>query len=172
MTNPTSASPRQGPEVICDAIVKLLEDNIEASLVSIRNDRQDAHVRTPVPVKYYLSSAFNPNFLPAVWVVADREDFQLEMKNANHLNYNLKVNISLVCEAKDAEEATRAVYRYKSAMHMVLNQATIVPTDGLYKCTVTVDASRYSPLFTSDQTKNLFRKEVVLDCSVLCYESY
>ena len=172
MTNPTHASPRQGPEVICDAIISLLENNMEASLVYIRTDRNDAHVPTPKPAKYYISSSFNPNFLPAVWVVADREDFQLEMKGANHLNYNLKVNISLVCESKDAEEATRAIYRYKSAMHMVLNQATIVPTDNLYKCTVTVDASRYSPLFTSDQTKNLFRKEVVLDCSVLVYENY
>jgi hypothetical protein len=109
-----------------------------------------------------------------VFVIADRIDFQKREKAANHINANIRVNVTALIEDKDADKITRKAFRYQSALQSVLDQVQLGSQDGSLKVTVVVQAAAFSPLYSTTEDPNapgaLYRKEVSLELDCYCFE--
>lgn len=111
---------------------------------------------------------------PAVFVIADRIDFQKREKAANYINANIRLNVSVLIEDKDADRITRKAYRYQSALHEVLDQVQLFSGDGALKITVVVQNAAFSPLYSNTDDPSapgsVYRKEVSLELDCYAYE--
>jgi hypothetical protein len=111
---------------------------------------------------------------PACFVIADRIDFQKREKGANHINANIRINVSVLIEDKDADRITRKAYRYQSALQSILDQVQLLSTDGALKIVTVVQNAAFSPLYsnTDDPTApgSVYRKEVSLELDCYAYE--
>jgi hypothetical protein len=111
---------------------------------------------------------------PACFVIADRVDFQKREKAANYINANVRLNLTVLIEDKDADKITRKAYRYQAALHELLDQTQVVSADGKVKITVVVQNAGYSALYSNTDDPNapgaVYRKEVSLELDCYHYE--
>jgi hypothetical protein len=166
-------TPMQEPEKVINAIILSIKDNLSTVLTSLRSEYNDPSVPTPLPRSdsYYIAYDYSANVMPAIYVVANSIDFQLGTKEANHINSKIDTTVTLMAEAKTSKEVTKQIYRYQAALHAILNQRTFELGTSL-KFVTTVERVNFRPTLTSDQVKDLFRKEVALELSVYCYENF
>lgn len=111
---------------------------------------------------------------PAVFVIADRIDFQKREKQANHINANIRLNVTVLVEDKDADRITRKAYRYQSALQSVLDEIQLSSPDGALKIVVVVTNAAFSPLYSTTDDPNapgaVYRKEVSLELDCFTFE--
>jgi hypothetical protein len=166
-------TPMQEPEKVINAIITAIKDNLGTVMTSLRTEYADSSVQTPLPRSdsYYVAYDYSSNVMPAIYVVGNDIDFQLGTKEANHINSKFGVTVTLMTEAKTSKDVTKQIYRYQAALHAILNQRTVELGTSL-KFVTTVERVNFRPTLTSDQVKDLFRKEVALELSVYCYENF
>lgn len=166
---------RQLSELCVDQIIALLEAELPAVLAAMHADR-GAPIVTLEPFRdYYTYPRAMGYRTPACFVIADRIDFQKELKGANHVNARITLNVTALVEDKDADRITRKAYRYQAALQQVLDQRSLTVAPKNTKITLTVQSAAYSPLYsnTEDSTapNAVFRKEVSLSIDAFAYES-
>lgn len=166
-------SARQLAERVVDLVTTQIKSNIDTVLAGIRADRNDPRISTEKPASYYISDRISMALkTPAVFVICKDIDFQKEIKGANHVNARVNLQVSVIVEDRDSEIMTRRSYRYLSAMHECLDQITMVGANNKIKIETIVDRANFSPVFTSDDERGAFRKEVVLDVTAFSYENF
>jgi hypothetical protein len=103
-------------------------------------------------------------------------NFRQSSTGANHVNALSEVNVTALVEDKSAEKLVKKAYRYMAALHACLEQTQLVSADTGVKIVVRVDRVENSPLYSNtdkeDDSKAVFRKEIVLYCEVDHYENY
>lgn len=163
-------------EKTCELMIQRIKDNISTALAEVSDLWGDNQVALGVPRQYFVYEA--KGFMaPAVFVIADSMDFQLQ-RGANFICATVQVNVSVVVENKDLNNLTRQAYRYQAAIHKILAQEPIIGLDAQnnprVKITTKVERAEFSPIFTDSQEENnpkgVFRKEVWLSCSVEHWE--
>lgn len=166
----------QSPEAIVNLVTQLIRDNIEAALVTLRTDRNDPRIKTEKPVEYFVSDMADPLRTPAVLVIADSTDYQVDRKGTNYHSAKTLLNVALVVEDINTEILTLKAYRYNDALRAVLAEANLTSANSKVKMTVVVERSKFTRTYTKAQkdgeTAGVFRKETVLECSVYHFESY
>src|SRR6185503_5784677 len=143
----------QSPEVLCDEIIDFFRTNVDATLAALRTDRDDPRISTTKPVNYFISDQSQPYQCPAVFVIADEIDWQKEQKGANFVNAKARINVSIVCEDRNTEILTRAVYRYMNAFKTMADQTNLTSQNSKVKMTIVVNRTRFSPLYSNAQKK-------------------
>lgn len=165
---------RQLVELAIDEMIALLKAELPAELAAMHADRGAPIVTLESPRDYYTYPRAMGYRAPAVFVIADRIDFQKELKGANHVNARAAINVTILCEDKDADKITRKAYRYQAALHQVLDQRTFTISAKNTKITSVVQGAAFSPLYsnTEDPTaaNAIFRKEVSLSIDAFIYE--
>ena len=162
-------------------VTNQIKTNIQSALIGVNQDLSnepalmgDPTLSYEAPRDYYIFPRAMGYRTPACFVIADRIDFQKREKGANHINANIRINVSVLIEDKDAERITRKAYRYQSALQSVLDQVQLLTTDGALKIVTVVQNAAFSPLYsnTDDPTApgSVYRKEVSLELDCYAYE--
>lgn len=161
-------------ETVVDLIETKLKADLPAALTDIRVNRGDNLVTTEPPRDYFIYPRALAYRTPAVFIIGDRIDFQKREKGANHINANIRVNITTVIEDKDAERITIKAYRYQAAIHQVLDQVQLTTADNLQKVVVVISTATFSPLYSNMDDpaapNAVFRKEIGLELECFAFE--
>jgi len=169
-------SARHLTEWAVDLVIDHIQAKLQNELVAVNFTLPpNAPVLTfELPRDYYTYPRAMGYRTPACFVIADRIDFQKREKGANHINANIRLNVSILVEDMDADKITRKAYRYQSALQAALDQAQLVSGDGDLKIVVVVQNAAFSPLYsnTDDPTApgTVYRKEVSLELDCYAYE--
>jgi hypothetical protein len=174
-------SARHLTEWAVNLVTEQIQNNIESALADVNsalNNNQplmgDPVLSYEAPRGYYIYPRAIGYRTPACFVIADRIDFQKREKGANHINANVRLNVSILIEDKDAERITRKAYRYQSALQTVLDQVQLLSGDGALKIVVVVQNAAFSPLYSNTEEPNapgsVYRKEVSLELDCYAYE--
>ena len=167
------ANVRHLVELACDLIITKLKTELPTELNDIRSNRADNLVTMEAPRDYYIYPRAKGYRTPAVFVIGDRIDFMKAQRGANHVNANVRVNVTILVEDKDAERLMRKSYRYQSAMHQVLDQAIMMTADNQARYTVVVQNASFSGLYSNLEAGDpqaVFRQEIALECDVINFE--
>lgn len=163
-------------EWVVDLLQSHVESNITTALAAVNSALPaDAPALSYEAPRDYFTYPRAMGFrTPVCFVIADRIDFQKREKGANYINANIRVNLTVLIEDKDADKITRKSYRYQSALHEVLDQIQLVSPDGALKFTVVVQNAAFSPLYSTTDDPNapgaVYRKEVALELDCYVYE--
>jgi len=161
-------------EVATDLIVEKLKQDLPAALAAVRVNRNDALVTTEPPKSYFIYGGAYAYRAPAVFVVVDAINFQLD-RGQNFTEAKIIVKVSGVVEDKDLQRLTIKSYRYQAAMHSVLAQARLTSTDDGLTIVLRVTRAEYSPAFTDsgkpEVTGGVFRKEVMFEIECEAFEN-
>lgn len=174
-------SARHLTEWAVDLVTTRIKDYIEAAL---SNTADAAPPGAPVvsiekPREYFIYPRAIGYRTPCVFVIADRIDFQKREKGSNYINANVRVNVTVLIEDKDADRITRKAYRYQSALQSVLDQVQLLssdlePSDTSLKIVSVVQNAAFSPLYSNTDDPNapgaVYRKEVSLELDCYTYE--
>jgi len=169
-------SARHLTEWAVDLVTKQIQDNISTALVEVYSVFPPGapSLSSEPPRDYYTYPRAMGYRTPACFVIADRIDFQKREKGANHINANIRLNVSILVEDKDADRITRKAYRYQSALQAVLDQVQLVSGDGALKIVVVVQNAAFSPLYSNTDDPaapgTVYRKEVSLELDCYAYE--
>lgn len=156
-----------------DLVTATVEANIAAALADVNATLPpDAPALSyEAPRDYFIYPRAMGYRTPACFVIADRIDFQKREKGANHINANVRINLTVLIEDKDADKLTRKAYRYQSALHQLLDQVQLMSTDQAVKIVVVVQNAGFSALYSTTEDPNapgaVYRKEVSLELD--CY---
>ena len=161
-------------ETCVRTIESTLEANIPAALTDIRINRADNFVTLEPPRDYYIYPRAMGYRTPAVFIIGDNINFQKKETGANYINANVRVNITVLVEDKDAERLMIKSYRYQAAVHQVLDQKQFLSADNQAKFTAVIQSATFSPLYSNvDDPKSpqaVFRREIALEVDCYLYE--
>ncbi len=119
------------------------------------------------PDRYYISEVIDPLQPPAVFVLADRSDTELEeAQQFEHESHQLL--LVLMLEDAEITRLTRSIWRMKIAAYRTLH-------DRFYNNThILIRGADYSPVYTrrGDPDARNFRKDVTLRLEVHTRESF
>lgn len=169
-------SARHLTEWAVDLVTTQIKDNIETELQLILGalPPNAPVVSVEKPRDYFTYPRAIGYRTPCVFVIADRIDFQKREKGANYINANIRLNVSILVEDKDADRITRKAYRYQAALQSVLDQVQLESGDGALKIVVVVQNAAFSPLYSNTDDPNapgaVYRKEVSLELDCYTYE--
>lgn len=151
-----------------DLILEYVQANLPAALAAVRAQRADKLVTTENPQSYFIYPKARGYKTPAVFVIGEAMDFNQEGFGSNFVPAVSTVNVSVLVEDRNADLLTRKVYRYLSALHEVLEQATLQSSDDEVKIFVRVSRSQISPLYSNSdkESETVFRKEAALYLTV------
>ena len=167
-------STRKLTEGAIDLIESYIQTNISGALDAVSLTYSDG-IGLENPREYFIypkSKGLQP---PCIFTIADDMDFKISENKSNFVNAEDRINISLLAEETDEERLTRKVYRYQSALHMVLDEANIVSSDNKLMLKVVVYSSAISDTYGRSEDKGdggHFRKEVLLRCRVAHFENF
>jgi hypothetical protein len=157
-------------------MITYIQSNISAALDTVgANATTPPSVNIPNPKEYFIFPKPHGYQLPAIFVLCDDFDFNIDKMKSNFVNATVKVNVSAVIEGQTEDETTYVTWRYLSALHSVLDQTPIISTDNLLKLVVVVYHASFSPLYMRTESNGdggKFRKEIVLKCDVTHLENY
>lgn len=167
-------------ETDVDLVTAHIKATIGAALVGVGalqiSETPNSAVSVEPPRDYYNYPKAIGYRTPAVFVIGDRIDFQKREKGANHINANVRLNVTVLIEDKDADRITRKAYRYQAALHECLDQVSLTSSDDKVKIVIVVQNAAFSPLYsnTDDPTApgSVFRKEVALELDCFHYENF
>jgi hypothetical protein len=169
------SAPRLTEETV-GLIISHIQTNIAQALTDVRADRPDNQVVTEIPASYFNYENAHGYQTPAIFVICETFDFKLDQYQANYINADAKINVSVLVEDKDKNNLTVKTWRYQSALHQLLAQTQLQSTDNKVKLTIKVMNATFSPLYSKvrnkDSVEAVFRKEVLLECEVNHQENY
>jgi hypothetical protein len=174
-------SARHLTEWVVNLVTWQIQNNIETALQDLGQvlPPPSPVVSLEKPRDYFIYPRAIGYRTPCVFVIADRIDFQKREKGANHINANVRVNVTVLIEDKDADRITRKAYRYQSALQSVLDQAQLLssdlePSDTSLKIVSVVQNAAFSPLYSNTDDPNspgaVYRKEVSLEIDCYTFE--
>ena len=166
-------SVRHISEITRNMVQAHIRANIAAALSDLRTDMADPIVTTEPPQSYFIFPNAQSYKTPAIFTIVESFDFRLEKQNANHINANVKLNVAALVEDRDLYRLTIKADRYSAALHFVLAQYPLVDLAKNVKLVILVDQVTFSPEYSNagDDPQGLFRKEVLLECSVQHYSA-
>lgn len=169
-------SNRHLTEWAVDLVTDQIKSTIESELVGVQTVLPPgAPVLSIEPPRDYFTFPRAVGYrTPAVFVIADRIDFQKREKQSNFINANVRLNVTVLIEDKDADRITRKAYRYQSALQSVLDEVQLVSPDGDLKIVVVVTNAAFSPLYSTTDDPNapgaVYRKEISLELDCFTFE--
>jgi len=167
-------SVRKLTEGAVDLLIDYINTNISAALDAVSGTYTDG-IGLENPQEYFIYPKARGLQPPCVFVIADDMDFKIAENKSNFVNAEDRINVSLIAEDTNEERLTRKVYRYQSALHMVLDEANIVSSDNLLSLKVVVYSTAISDTYGRPEDKGEgghFRKEVMLRCRVAHFENF
>lgn len=165
-------------ETTVKLIIAHLKANLPTELANVRTTIADPVVNTDPPLNnsYFIYPKAMGLQAPCIFVIAESQEFRARDVGANHINSLVNVNVAVLVEDTDLERLTIKAYRYQSALHRVLVQATLTSADSQVKLVIIPMRSRFTPEYTNAQREGddqgVFRKEVHFECEVEHYENY
>jgi hypothetical protein len=122
--------------------------------------------------KYYVTEAIHPLQPPAIAIIAEQTEHDLDAQNFASQRHALTV-VALV-EGIEATTLTRKAFRYARALWYVLHDAVVG------NCVVLVRRVTYSPIYTSGEFATesgaggdrKFRKDIMLTLDVIHTEPF
>ena len=160
-------------EVAVLLIRNKLQQDLPAELLSIQQDRGNYDVTLPNPAEYFISEKKKILNLPALFILTDRIDFQLNV-GQNHPNALLYMNLTCVNEDRNTDFVTIQTYRYQAALYSVLSGAQLTDATNNMTLVIKVMQANYSPIYSADDQKTtagVFRKEVSLALEINLFEN-
>lgn len=165
---------RRLTEGAIDTIEDYIGANISAALDTVSANYTDG-IGLENPREYFIYPKAKGLQPPCIFIIADDMDFKIAENQSNFVNAEDRINVSLVAEDTNEERLTRKVYRYQSALHMVLDEAKINTADNKLALTVVVYSSAISDTYSRTEDGGdggHFRKEVLLRCRVAHFENF
>lgn len=159
-------STRHLTEVAVNLIIAKLQAGLPAALTDIMVNRNDPVISYELPKDYYIYDRPAGYKTPAVFVIGDSIDFRKKELGANHINANIRINVSVTVDDKDEVRITKKCWRYQAAISEVLDQQRLTAADNAFTLWVVIQRAAYSDLYIRD-TDAVFRKEVRLELD--CY---
>lgn len=155
-----------------DQIIAYLKANLPAAISSVSALYSDGIDLSPV-AQWMIYPKVQGFDLPVVFVIADDQDFNIQKNSANFIAATDHFKISIVVDEVDEERLTRRAYRYQSALHSVLDGATMVSSDNLLVLKSVVYRASFSDVWQAKESESggKFRKEVVLECNIEHFEN-
>lgn len=115
--------------------------------------------------RYYISDGIEPLVLPAIFLVADRSEHDLEWANAAMQKHT--IHVAALFEDLEVERLTKKAWRYAQALWLALHD------QGTEHLRVLVRDVDYGPTVMSGPTDSRqYRKDVTLRCEVLHAEAF
>lgn len=168
-------STRHLVETCVRGIEQKLKADLPAALTDIRTNRADNFVTLEPPRDYFVYPKAMGYRTPVVFIIGDRIDFQKRSTGANHINANVRVNVTVLVEDKDAERLMVKSYRYQAAIHEVLDQYQYLSADNQSKFTAVIQGALFSPMYSNTENPTepqaVFRREIALEIDCYLYEN-
>jgi hypothetical protein len=150
-----------------DQVRDLMRDQLNLNLERVYQQNLDKTINLDLipDSRYYVSEAIEPLQPPAVFVVADSSDHDLNWQNVAMQTHSVMVGV--LVEDQEIQRLTRKCWRYAQAAWLTLHDQAA----GNVK--VLVRSVDYSPIFVSGAgTERMFRKDATLRCDVLHAETF
>lgn len=151
-----------------------LKTDMASALSDIRINRADNFVTLEAPRDYFIYPRAMGYRTPAVFIIGDSVNFQKRESGANHINANVRVNVTILVEDKDAERIMIKSYRYQAAAHQVLDQKQFLSGDNEAKMTCVIQSATFSPLYSNTEDSKapgaVFRREIALELDCYLFE--
>ena len=151
-----------------------LKSGIPAALTDIRINRADNLVTLEPPRDYFVYPKAMGYRTPCVFIIGDSINFQKREAGSNFVNANVRINVTVLVEDKDAERIMMKSYRYQAAIHQVLDQTQFDTADGKCRFTAVIQGASFSPLYSntedSSSSQAIFRREIALEVDCYLYE--
>lgn len=165
---------------LAEGQVALIISYIQANIGAVLDAIAAASPERPIvslenPKNYFVIEKPQGYQLPAVFVMLPDLDFRISEMKANFINAVGKTVVIVWVEDQDEELLTYKAWRYQSALYAVLDQATIISTDGLLKLKPVIQHAEFSNTqeYVSEQSPGArFRKALLLRCNVEHLENY
>lgn len=162
-------------EKVVDLIKNHLQTNLGTELAVVSSNRDNlVSMETPINESYFIYAPVAGYRKPAILIIAEERDNQLERNGANFVDSIVNMHIACIVEDQDLERLVRKTYRYQAALHKLLFNRGLTSSDNLVKIVVVVNRERFTPEYTNAQAKDnpqgAFCKEVHLECSVKHWE--
>lgn len=156
-------------------ILSEIQNKIAAALITVSAYQNDGLVSTAPPKKYFRYAFAQGYETPAIFVICNSHSINNSQRNANYLSTTAKVHVSALVEDRIKDNLVIKAWRYQAALFKILHETSLTTGDGLVKIIVKVEEMLFSPEFSGTEDRNahgsVFRKEVVLNCSVEHYEN-
>jgi hypothetical protein len=151
-----------------------IQTNIGSALDNVAQNVGTPKVSLEAPRSYFYYEQPQAYECPAIILVMDDMDFKIEERKSNFLNAQDRINVSVVVEDQDKDTVVVKAWRYQSALHYVLDEATITSSDSAMNLRCVVQRARFSDTYQleEDRGPGSFRKEVLLECGVTHLEKY
>lgn len=149
-----------------------LQADLPAVLARIQDER-DFVVTLSKPAEYFISEKKQILKLPAIFLIPDSIDFQLE-KGPNHPNALINMRLTIVTEDRNEDHLTIQCYRYQSALYDILNGAQLTDTTSNQTIVIKVMQANFYPIYSApdeNTTRGVFRKEVSLTLEINDFEN-
>lgn len=165
---------RKLAEGASDLIVDYIQAHISAALDAVATGVASNQPKMSIenPKAYYVYPKAKAYDSPAIFVILDEMDFNIQLNKSNFINATDKVNVSVVVEDQDESILSYKAWRYQSALHSVLDEATMVSSDNKLQLKCVVYRASFSTLYENTDGPGGFRKEVVLQCEINHAENF
>lgn len=165
---------------LTEGTVNLIYDYIQANLpAALDAVNADTTVLNTVPhvsienIKSFFVYPEAEGYTPPVcFIMVDEFNFNIRENNSNFVNATAKVDVSIVVEDQDTQALTYKCWRYQSALHSVLDLATMVSSDNKLVLKSVVYRATFSPVYMNKGDIGGFRKEVLFKLEVEHLESF
>lgn len=163
-------------ELATDLLVNKIEGQFNANLAVVaqmyRNDGRKVALEKVLSNHIYITEGVKPLGTPAVFIIADRSEHDLEFQNMAKQVHHFLVAVLVEDMQAEAARLKRKVYRYARAMWMTLHDRNLGGPVESQSIHVFVDQITYSPLIGSGEgADRKFRGDATLRCRVHHYEN-
>lgn len=153
-------------------IIEFIKTNVSAQLDIVGSSVGLPQVSLENPKSYFTYDQPQVYECPAVFVIIDDQDFQIQERKPNSINAADRFNIAIAVEDQDADRVTTKAWRYLSALYQVLNNSRMTSSDGSLVLSCVVYRSKFSQVYTRKEGEGSFRKEIMLECNVTHLENF
>ena len=152
-------------------IIDYIKTNMPTALADLRDDRPDNKVSLSPFLDYFIYPNAIDYRTPALFVLGQNVDFRLS-KGQNHINANVRIQLSAVFQDRNADFLTYQAWRYHDVLHVLMNRTELESSDGKIKNIVKVVSSQFGDTIqVKGQTESPFRTEVMILLDVEHYEN-
>ena len=168
-----------GQPLLAEGTVTLISDylqaNFAAALAAVSAARPDNLTPLEEPRSYFIYPRSSAYEAPAVFIIC--EDFDHEPESGqNFIKAKATVIVSIVAEERTQKELTYKTWRYQTAIFDMLNLLDLEDPSLRLKLHVIIKRQLFSDMFIAksetDETENVFRKEVTFELEVVHQEQF
>lgn len=164
-------------EIALDLIENQVQAKFNANLALIadqyKNDGRKINLEALQPNNLYISEGVKALKLPAMFIIPDRSEFDLNAQNVNVITHSVIVGVVVEDVQAESSRITRKALRYGQAAWMTLHDAYLGGAIESQLIHVLIESETYSPTFEgkTDTGDRKFRKDVTLRLRVQHFEN-